>query len=43
MGNLQDLKICENAADSLCTKNLQNQRKVEKASYFWQTKGLITF
>ena len=43
MKNLQDSKISTDSADSLCTKNPRNQRKVEKTFYNCQIKGWIIF
>ena len=43
MKNLQDLKISADSADSLCTRNPQNQGKVEKTFYNCQIKGWIIF
>ena len=39
MKNLQDLKISADFADSLCTANPRNRRKVEKTLFNCQVKG----
>ena len=41
--NLQDFKISAYSADSLCTTNLQNQRKIQKTLYWLPDKRLDYF